>query len=399
MMALRIPTFEDIVADLITKLGTNSQGKLTNFNVGSVIRTISEVYGEVAAELYAYAADMLKQGYIDTATGMWLDRKAKEYGITRMPAITAQRSFTISRKIAKTTNVIIPAASLIATKADRLGNIYRFVTVAEAILVSGTTSVSVLAVAEKPGKAYNIDASTPVSFTTFVAGVDALAVGEIAVTGTDKETDAALRSRLLTAFATLATGATAATICGWALAVSGVKSAWVEATQPRGEGTVDLYITEDNGVTDATPSDALIAAVQAYIDARRPICVDILVRRPGTIAFTYSISVTPIKGTKDTAPIESALTDRVKAWHGVNGYAADDITPLNRGADIVLSRLVAIGMATAGVYSFLITRVQTSGDGGETMTDMPTSGVISVGSKQVPTLGGVAFTFTSASRE
>ena len=65
-MGLRIRIFEEIVGSTLAALGERTG--LTNFNVGSVIRTVTEVFSEVVAELYAFAGEALKQAFIQTAS-------------------------------------------------------------------------------------------------------------------------------------------------------------------------------------------------------------------------------------------------------------------------------------------------------------------------------------------
>ena len=105
-MSLKIKTYTELVADMLAAIGEKTG--LTNFNVGSVVRTTTEVFADVVAELYAFGAGMLKQGFLDTATTFWLDRKAQEYGLTRKPAIKTEGIVVYSRKTAKATNVPVP---------------------------------------------------------------------------------------------------------------------------------------------------------------------------------------------------------------------------------------------------------------------------------------------------
>ena len=130
------PDFESLVIRAITDAlmlaGIGASTPLTNFNVGSVIRTLTEGVAEVVGELYAFASDMLKQGFLDTATGVWLDRKAAEYGVTRNPAIVTEGTVIFSRAEPRTTNVPIPAGSIVATPRDQSGREYRYLTMAQA---------------------------------------------------------------------------------------------------------------------------------------------------------------------------------------------------------------------------------------------------------------------------
>ena len=65
-MSLKIKTYPELVTDMLAAIGEKTG--LTNFNVGSVVRTTTEVFAEVVAELYAFGAGMRKQGFLDTAT-------------------------------------------------------------------------------------------------------------------------------------------------------------------------------------------------------------------------------------------------------------------------------------------------------------------------------------------
>ena len=49
---MRIKTYSEIVVDMLTKVA--SRTKLTNFNVGSVIRTLVEIFSGTVAELYEF---------------------------------------------------------------------------------------------------------------------------------------------------------------------------------------------------------------------------------------------------------------------------------------------------------------------------------------------------------
>jgi uncharacterized phage protein gp47/JayE len=118
-MSIKIKTYPELVSDTLAAIGEKTG--LTNFNVGSVVRTTAEVFAEVVAELYAFGAGMLKQGFLDTATTFWLDRKAQEYGLTRKPAVKAEGIVIYSRKIAKPTNVPVPEGSIVTTPKDQSG--------------------------------------------------------------------------------------------------------------------------------------------------------------------------------------------------------------------------------------------------------------------------------------
>jgi uncharacterized phage protein gp47/JayE len=231
-MSLQIRTYSEIVASMLTSIGQRTS--LTNFNVGSIVRTLTEVYAEVAAELYAYAAEMLKEGFLDTASGFWLDRKAKEYGLTRKPSVKTQGVVVYSRTVPRDNNIPIPAGSIVTTPKDQAGKEYRYFTTVPAMLISGQNSVSVPVIAESGGSAYNVGPGSITRMKTFIAGVDSVTNPDdwMTTVGSDEEKDSALRQRCFLAWEELSQGGTAKAYVSWALSVPGVKSAFVCVFRP-----------------------------------------------------------------------------------------------------------------------------------------------------------------------
>ena len=93
----------------------------------------------------------------------------------------------------------------------------------------------------------------------------------------------------------------------WALAVSGVTRAWVYPAE-LGLGTVTVRFVRD---LDATPiPDAgEVAAVQAYIDARRPVTAQVTVVAPTAVPINFQIQgLTPSNATVQAA-VQAELQD------------------------------------------------------------------------------------------
>lgn len=76
-------TEEEILLDMISYVRTNS--KLTDFNVGSVIRTILEAAALEDREQYMRMVQILKAFSYRSASGNDLDRRASDFNITRLP--------------------------------------------------------------------------------------------------------------------------------------------------------------------------------------------------------------------------------------------------------------------------------------------------------------------------
>ena len=98
-------TSEQILKDAVDYLYHNTN--LSDFNVGSVVRTILEVMAIEDAEQYFQMFVILESFFLRTASGSALDDRAKEYNVTRLPATVSigevvfldtqlKRSFLIS---------------------------------------------------------------------------------------------------------------------------------------------------------------------------------------------------------------------------------------------------------------------------------------------------------------
>lgn len=346
---MRIKTYPEVVGSMLATIGQRTS--LTNFNTGSIIRTLTEVYAVVVTELYAFGAEMLKQGFLDTATGFWLDRKAKEYGLTRKPAVRTEGIVVYSRRLPRNTNIPIPQGSIITTPKDQAGNEYRYFTTESAILQAGQVSVEVPVIAENPGSAYNAGPASISKMKTFINGVDAVTnpVDWITVVGVDQEPDALLRQRCFLAWEELSQGGTAAAYVSWALSVPGVKSAFVDDTLPRGEGTLDVYIVGEAG----PPEPALVAAVQAVVDQNRPITADVLVLAPEPVEVPVSLTVVPRAG-YDTTAMDAEIRRRLSIYFGDVTDPALALPQLGVGKDVVVSQVVAVVMGVPGVYSVTV---------------------------------------------
>jgi len=376
---MRIKSFPEVVGSILATIGNRTS--ITNFNTGSIIRTMTEVFSVVVTELYVFAGEMLAQGFLDTATGFWLERKAAEYGLVRKPAVKAEGVVTYARRIARATNVPIPEGSIVTTPKDQSGLEYRYFTTAPALLLSGTISIDVPVQAEFVGSAYNVGSGGISKMTTFIAGVDSVTNGASWQTtvGVDEEPDALFRKRCYLAWDELSQGGTAAAYVSWALSVPGVYSAFVDDNLPRGDGTLDIYIVGEAG----SPDPALIAEVQALIDSNRPITADALVKAPDPVEVPITMTVVPRAGF-DTTAMDTEIRRRMTVYFADVDDATLAILPLGVGKDVVVSQIVAIVMGVSGVYSAVLSA--------------PSADVV-IAPNEYPELGTVTITMGAPSYE
>jgi len=145
------------------------------------------------------------------------------------------------------------------------------------------------------------------SLVSPVIGVQTIVTAGELSCGADVETDDALRSRLIARIQQPPHGGASYDYTTWALEVSGVTRAWVYPAE-LGLGTVTVRFVRD---LDATliPDAGEIAAVQSYIDARRPVTAQVTVLAPAAVPLNFQIQgLVPATATVQAA-VQTELAD------------------------------------------------------------------------------------------
>lgn len=270
------------------------QEMLEDFSVRSGYRPNSAC--DLAARLYAAAAQIqglnlqadwvLEQCFPQTAQGLYLDYHGQTRGITRSAAVAATGMLRFSVDIAVDQDLRIGEGTVCLTASG-----IRFRTMEEGTLRAGTLSVDVPAAAVEPGKAGNVAADTIVLMTVAPVGIRRCTNPKAFSGGSDAEEDEALRQRILDTYRRLPNGANAAFYEQTAMSYTGVAAAQAVG-RPRGIGTVDVYIASTGG----DPDPELIAAVQADLEEKREIAVDVQVLAPKKEEVSLSLSLLPKEG-------------------------------------------------------------------------------------------------------
>ncbi len=336
--------------EIMSALTADAQSQLpsiTNYNVGGVWRTFLEIVTRGVKAFYTLLANVIRQAFVQTATGNWLDLKVGEIGITRKPALKALGDITF-RRVGTTGNIVIPLGTIVETDVDTQGRKYRFITTAEAVLLAGTTSITAPATAEFAGAEFNLGNNTIKNLVTTIAGVDSVdnPSGWLTREGTDVENDTDLRYRYRLKWEELAMGATKMAYVGYAMEVNGVVDVEVDDAWPRGQGTVDVYITGTNGM----PTEELIDAVQDVVNAKKPICSDADVKAPDPVVVDATIAIKVIPGTPNQAGI---ATEAANIINGLfirdDTYSLEDLR-FKIGHDVTQDRIIlALGRYLAGI--------------------------------------------------
>ena len=293
------PTLPQLIERNITDLesrlpGTDARLRRSNLNV------LARMMAGAVHGLYGAMDFIALQVFPDTAEAEYLDRWASIWGITRKAAAKAQGPITLTGL----TGSIVPAGTVL-TRSDSA----EFTVDANTTLVAGTATAQVTA--SVAGAAGNTAAASALSFVSPVAGVNTAAVvaAGALVNGSDMETDDGLRDRLVARIQDAPHGGADFDYVNWAKEVAGVTRAWVYP-QELGAGTVTVRFVRDDDASPI-PDGAEVAAVQSYINARRPVTAVVTVAAPTAVALNFTIGVTPNTAAVKTT-VEAELRDLIR---------------------------------------------------------------------------------------
>jgi uncharacterized phage protein gp47/JayE len=267
--------------ELIQRVRNDVLSRLSTDDV--LRRTDAEVYarvmGGVAHGLYGFIEWLSKQVIYDTAEAEYLERWCTIWGINRKVAAPATGTVTFT----------VQAGSLIpfGTLLQALDGV-QYQTSTDATVSASTATASVTALV--PAAAGNRAMGQNLTLVSPVVGVQSTATAGELSGGADVETDNALRARLLARIQQPPHGGASYDYTAWALEVPGVTRAWVYPAE-LGLGTVTVRFVRDNDGTGTAiiPDVGEVAAVQAYIDARRPVTAQLTVVAPAAVQLNFTI--------------------------------------------------------------------------------------------------------------
>jgi len=251
---------------------------------------------DLAVRLWAAAAQIqalgiqadwvLDQSFPQTAQGVYLDYHGQMRGINRLPAVKAVGTLRFSVDLPPVSEITIPADTVCMTAAEQ-----RFRTTEMAVLAAGELAVDVPAEAVEAGDAGNAAPGAVRLLTACPLAVTACTNPAAFSGGRDAEGDEALRGRILESYRRLPNGANAAWYERTAMDFGGVAAAKAVG-RARGTGTVDVYVTTEQGL----PSAELLAGLQAELGAKREIAVDVQVKAPTVAQVDVTVAVAPAAG-------------------------------------------------------------------------------------------------------
>lgn len=336
-------TFDEILADLLSAVLAKTP--FNNLNPGAALRGILEALASGLAGLYQLVRTVSGALFIQTATGTWLDLKAREVGVKRLVAKQAQIRLTFARSTPATQDTLIPAGTIVRSKKDSAGSSTRFLTDNDVTLVTGQSAAYVTATAEAAGAAGNVGPATvtlivtPISGIETVTNVDREGIPYLAVEGADAESDRAFRVRAIGKWETLGVGGTRDAYHAWAMSVPGVQAAMVLDDAPYGPGTVGVVVLGTNGA----PTPQLLDDVKAYIRPRQPLTAQLVVSSATITPVSLALTIWRL-ATADQAAVDAAVR------LALQGYS----NALQLGEGLIRARLVSAVMAVDGIYNVTV---------------------------------------------
>ncbi|RLT44684.1 MAG: hypothetical protein DWI57_02730 [Chloroflexi bacterium] len=324
-------------AQLYTRLEREARRRtpqLTDFQEGSVVRSLFESFAVEMAVLYEQMDLVYQAGFIDSAEGASLDRVVAVLGIRRNEPDFATGVVTFTRDAGSYEALTIPIGTLVTTKEDESQQPPKkaYTTVEAARLSIGENSVDVKVQAEARGRQMAADADTVVVMPRPVPGIKVVNNARaIRFLGRDREDDVALRQRAKQAL--LASGRASHTAIENALlSLPGVRGVRIQEDASR-PGVIEIFV---DGLTERNREevrqridDVRAAGIYASLEPARPISLTAVLR------ITLE---SRIRGEERIA-IEQRVGEAVEAF----------IERLPMGEPLLLSQLTAQVLASKGV--------------------------------------------------
>ena len=286
-----------LAADIESRL-PGADPRLRRSMLGILARTVAGAHHE----LYGYLDWLARALFPDTAEAAELGRWAVVWGITRHAATSAAGTLTVTG----TSGIVVPSGTV-----WRSGAGVEYAASAAATLADGTATVSVTA--RIPGRAGNAATAVKVSLVTPIAGVVSEAAVATAIAGgAEAESDDSLRTRLLDRIRRPPSLGTSADYVRWARAAHpAVTRAWCQSLTS-GLGTVSVLFMTDAATDDGIPASTVVDAVDAYIEARRPVTADVTVEAPTAVGLDVTLSSVDPDTAAVRAAVEAEIADLVR---------------------------------------------------------------------------------------
>jgi uncharacterized phage protein gp47/JayE len=228
-------------------IGDRSSPNLTDFQQGSVVRTMFESFAYEIALLYAQMEKVYLSAYVDTAEDVQLEQVVAILGIKRGEPDYASGKVTFIRDIGIEEDILIPIGTLITTSEDTPESPKKaYKTIEAQTLSRNTTSINVRVQAVQRGESETTDAETITVMPQPITGVKSVINQQpILFTGKRQETDKELRDRAKKTLLA-ASGANTTAIEQALISLPGVKQVQVRENFHYARGEITLNIDRNS---------------------------------------------------------------------------------------------------------------------------------------------------------
>lgn len=346
--------FDDITPESLKKSILERMETTLEKREGSFL---DHLVGPVALEIWkAYQSmnALVPIAYVDETSGLYIDKRCAEYGITRKEGTKARAEITLTG----TSGTMVPRGTAFLSE-DGL----EFDLLEEVRLADGTGSGTVEA--KEAGSAYNVHESELTQMVVTLSGLSGWSNGE-ASGGSNAETDGALVERLYSFLQRPATSGNVYHYERWAMEVNGVGAARVTPLW-NGPGTVKVLLA---GPEMEPVAESVAAAAAEHIEEVRPIGANVTVQSAEGLTIHVACSVVT-DGSVTKQQVRSTLEDKLKAYLKELAFAQETV---------LYNRVAFLLMNVPGVTDF--TQLLLNG----------TTGNVPIGAEQVPVVGEVTVT-------
>ena len=342
-MALSLQSFSTMVGNMAAGV----QGACTtliDLTVGSVLRAILEGSAAIGLWMQALILQVLALTRLASSTGTDVDSWIADFGLARLPGVASTVPVLMASLSPASQSATVPPGALVKTADGSLVFAVTLDTTNAAwsgssgayIRPAGVASITVPTQCQTPGTIGNVTVGAINILGTQIAGIDTVTNLAAATNGANPETDAAVRSRVVTFFLSLASATVAAIQNAIATVQTGLFYSIADGYNASGAaqpGTFTVYVDDGTG----SPSNALVASVAAAVNNVRACGITAAVLKPAVVTANAVIPVHLAAGA-NAAAVQAAIANAITA----------DIDGVAVGAGYSYSRLSYLAISAGG---------------------------------------------------
>lgn len=306
-MVIPIPDEEAVTEEIFEEL-EEQNFTINNTRSGGIFYTLIRIFVKIHIELKELAREVLKNMYLESATDSWVELKAADFGKQRKLEVKCEGYVTVMRS-AVGEAVKINKGTVFKTPIDSNGDELKYIAIETVVLPMEALSAKVKVEAELPGSRYNVAQGQITRCLVHINGIEIITNNAdwIIKEGADIEDIESLKTRTLLSWAELATLPIRDKYKNTCEAVDGVLKVEVEDNHPRGQGTVDIYVTSPAG----TATEALLGLVRAAADSVKGPYDNLLIQSTAVVLQDITVRV-DIPDTLSLLGVKEIVEDVIK---------------------------------------------------------------------------------------